>query len=244
MEDHLLKFAIEAHGGLERWNRIKSLNIDLSISGAIWYVKGRPEILKDISVFVETQQEKLIMTFNGEDKKIYFVPSAIAIGDSHGNIRQQIAHPVEKFSGHTLETPWEDVHVAYFSGEALWTYLTTPFLYTYPGFESFEIEPWKVNGETWRRLKVIFPDHISSHTREQISYFGPDGLLRRHDYTVDILGGATGANFASGYRNVDGLIFPTIRRVFAYESVTYRAIEDPLLVSIDMRNIQLNYFDE
>jgi hypothetical protein len=25
---------------------------------------------------------------------------------------------------------------------ALWGYLTTPFLYTYPGFEVQEIEPW------------------------------------------------------------------------------------------------------
>jgi hypothetical protein len=40
--------------------------------------------------------------------------------------------------------------------------------------------PIEVDGETWRRLKVTFPDHIKSHTRQQISCFGPDGLLRRH----------------------------------------------------------------
>src|SRR5271166_88869 len=43
----------------------------------------------------------------------------------------------------------------------------------------------------------------------------PDGLLRRHDYTVDILGGATGLNYASDYRDVDGIIVPTKRRVYA-----------------------------
>ena len=32
-------------------------------------------------------------------------------------------------------------------------------------------------------------DRIKTHTREQIFCFGPDGLLRRQDYTVDILGG-------------------------------------------------------
>ena len=79
----------------------------------------------------------------------------------------------------------------------MWTYLTTPFLYTYPGFVTEEISPWEENGEIWRRLKVTFPDNIASHTREQISFFGPDGLLRRHDYTVDILGGATGVNYMS-----------------------------------------------
>jgi hypothetical protein len=54
-----------------------------------------------------------------------------------------------------------------------------------------------VDGETWRRLRVIFRDEVRSHTREQFFCFGPDGLLRRHDYTVDILGGATGLNYAS-----------------------------------------------
>jgi hypothetical protein len=67
---------------------------------------------------------------------------------------------------------------------ALWTYLTQPFLYTYPGFAVQEIEPWEEDGEDWRRLKVIFPDTIASYTRAQVSYFGTDGLLRRHDYPM------------------------------------------------------------
>jgi hypothetical protein len=125
----------------------------------------------------------------------------------------------------TRETPWDDIHVAYFSGEALWTYLTTPFLYTYNGFKSEEIASILAEGETWRRLKVTFPDYVKSHTREQISCFGPDGLLRRPDYTVDILGGATGLNFAS--------------RVYAWEG-EYQIVKEPLLVAIDMGEVTLN----
>jgi hypothetical protein len=86
----------------------------------------------------------------------------------------------------------DDLHVAYFSGDALWTYLNTPFLFTWPGFVTEEITPIRVGGEPWRRLKVTFPDRIKSHTREQIACFGPDGPLRPQDYTVDILGGAPG----------------------------------------------------
>jgi hypothetical protein len=77
----LLKLAIEAHGGVDRWNHLKSLKAHLSVTGGIWYVKGRPDV-----------------------------------------------------------------------------------------------------------LKAIFPDNIASHTREQISYFGQDGLLLRHEYVVDIMG--------------------------------------------------------
>ena len=101
-----------------------------------------------------------------------------------------------------------------------------------------EISPIKVENEQWRRLKVTFPDHIKSHTKEQISCFGPDGLLRRHDYTVDILGGATGLNYAYDYKAIDGLQFFTKRRVYAYEG-DYVLVPEPLLVNIDVRRITL-----
>jgi hypothetical protein len=62
--------------------------------------------------------------------------------------------------------------------------------------------------------------------------------LRRHDYTVDILGGATGLNYAFDFRNVDGIVFPTKRRVFAYEG-DYQPVKEPLLVAIDMAEITI-----
>jgi hypothetical protein len=47
---------------------------------------------------------------------------------------------------------------------------------------------------------------IASHAQKQISYFGPDGLLRRHEYTVDVLGRAKDVNYAMEYRSVDGIV--------------------------------------
>jgi hypothetical protein len=43
----LLKLATEAHGGLNRWNELKSLKAHLSVTGVLWHVKGRPDVLKD-----------------------------------------------------------------------------------------------------------------------------------------------------------------------------------------------------
>ena len=70
-------------------------------------------------------------------------------------------------------------------------------LFALSGCKCAEIEPWHKTGEVWRRLRVVFPDYIATHTKEQISHFGPDGLLRRHKYTVDIMGRATGTNYVS-----------------------------------------------
>jgi hypothetical protein len=116
--------------------------------------------------------------------------------DGCRNLTETRDSPEESFEGQQRETPWNDIHVVYFVGGALWTYRNTPFLYTYEGFTTEEIPSIHVEGGTWR-LKVTFPDIVKSHTRERISCFGPDGVLRRHDYTVDILGGATGLNYAS-----------------------------------------------
>jgi hypothetical protein len=83
--------------------------------------------------------------------------------------------------------------------------------------------------------EVTFPDHIKSHTRQQISCFGPDGLLRRHDFTIDILGGATGLLYATGYRDVDGIIIPATRRAYAP-----MGDDQIVFVAIDMADIAVH----
>jgi hypothetical protein len=123
-----------------------------------------------------------------------------------------------------------------FRSYALWGYLTTPFLYTYPGFDAREIEPWHEDGERWRALQVTFPEVYAAHTRTQDSYFGEDGLLRRHVYTVDVSGGASGANYASEYHAMDGVILPTRPRVFAFRRWSQK-VTQPVPVSIDLSEI-------
>jgi hypothetical protein len=235
----LLDLAVEAHGGLARWNEVTAVEIEVSITGAIWYVKGQPDVLKNIVMVVETRRERVTTSFVDQDRRTTFEPDRVVIESGDGTLNQVFDQPETSFAGQTTETPWEAVHVAYFSGEALWTYLNTPFLYTQQRFSSEEIDPIKVADETWRRLKVIFPDEVKSHTREQILCFGPDGLLRRHDYTVDILGGATGLNYASDYQEVGGLLFPTKRRVYAYQG-DYELVPEPLLVAVDITRITLS----
>lgn len=234
----LLDLAVKAHGGLDRWNKVKAIKVAASITGAIWYVKGKPDFLKNVVLTAKTHEEHLTVDFPGQDKRAVFTPNRIVIETVDGKSIESRDDPEKSFEGQQRETPWDDIHVTYFVGEALWTYLNTPFLYTHPGFITEEIPSIQVDGETWRRLKVTFPDDVKSHTKVQISCFGPDGLLRRHDYTVDILGGATGLNYASDYRDVDGIIVPTKRRIYAYEG-DYQLVKEPLLVSIDMGEITL-----
>ena len=40
--------AVAAHGGLDRWNQVKSITVGASITGAVWYAKSQGDALKDI----------------------------------------------------------------------------------------------------------------------------------------------------------------------------------------------------
>ncbi len=236
----LLALAIEAHGGLDRWNSFTKLQADVSFGGAIWQVKQQPDLLQNNRIEIGTHAQRLaIVPLVRSDLRSTFVPERLALEDADGNAIEAWENPETAFVSHVRETPWKPLHVAYFVSEALWTYMTSPFLYTYPGFENEEIEPWHENGETWRRLKVTFPDYIKSHTRTQITHFGPDGLMRRHDYVVDVLGGATGANYTTDYREFQGIMMPTRRRVYAYDDAVQK-VPDPLLVSLDFDTIRLS----
>jgi hypothetical protein len=233
----LLTMALEAHGGLDRWNQLKALRANLSVTGALWHRKNRPDILKDISIEAQLHEERVATHLIGRNKRMLFTPDQVAIETEDGQLVERRDHPRSSFAGHDAETPWDDLHVAYFSSYALWTYLTIPFVYTYPGVVTEELPPWHEDGEEWRPLKVVFPDGIATHTREQISYFGQDGLLRRHEYTVDIIGGGRGLNYASKYRNAGGIMVPTERRVYPPDAQR-RKVPSLVLVAIDIHDIE------
>ncbi|TDW77150.1 hypothetical protein [Kribbella pratensis] len=229
----LLASAVASHGGVDRWNRIRTIAVEAAITGAFWQIKGQADALTKVRFEVDTTRERLSMDFVGQDRRSVFEPDRVVMQRPIGTVVEARDDPERSFDGHQFETPWDDLQLAYFTGEALWTYLNAPFLFTWPGFVCEEIAPIEVDGETWRRLKVTFPDHIKSHTREQVFCFGPNGLLRRHDFTIDIVDPGTESQlYAADYRNVDGIIIPATRR--AYATVGDDQI---VLVAIDMADI-------
>ena len=81
----LLNLAIKAHGGLDRWNKVKAIKVAASITGAIWYVKGRRDVLKNVVLTAETRNERVTVDFPGQDKRAVFEPSRIVIETGERN---------------------------------------------------------------------------------------------------------------------------------------------------------------
>ena len=230
----LLDLAVAAHGGLGRWHSYRTVSADLSVGGLLLDLKGQTSLFADAIYEADIHEQRATLgRFGAPDRHVRFTPGRLVLETDAGEVIEVRDNPRAAFAGHTNDAPWDRLHAAYFHGYAVWTYLTQPFLYTYPGFAVEEIEPWEEDGEIWRRLKVTFPDNIASHTRAQASYFGPDGLLRQHDYSVDVLGGAKGAHYIGDYLDHGGILMPHRRRVYPI-GADNRKIPEPVLIAIDI----------
>jgi hypothetical protein len=237
--DALAQLAIDAHGGLDRWKEYRTLSAKLVNGGALWPLKGQAGVLDDSTVTVGlTDQSASHRPFGGSDRKSRFGPSQVAIETDDGVVIEELNEPRDSFAGHAVETPWTRLQLAYFAGYAMWTYLNLPFVLTWPDVRSEELPQWEEEGERWRRLKVTFPDTIVTHSREQTLYFDQQGLLKRHDYDVEISGGSAAAHYTGEYQAFSGLMFPTRRRVFP-RTPDGKSVPELLLVSIDLSNIVL-----
>src|ERR1700685_2380091 len=71
----LLDLAVKAHGGLDRWNKVNAIKVAASITGAIWYVKGKADFLKDVLLTAETRRERVTVDFPGQNKRAIFEPN-------------------------------------------------------------------------------------------------------------------------------------------------------------------------
>ena len=175
----LLALAVSAHGGLERWNSVRTLEARMSVGGGIFAAKQNPGLQNNVTYKVFTREERLTIDhFSAPDRRISFVPSRLTLETMGGEVIEVRDDPRSAFAGQTNESPWDTLHVAYFTSYALWTYLNLPFL----GLRQPSLTP------------------SPAIRMNNITYFGPDGLMRRHDYTVEVLGGATGANYSTDYK--------------------------------------------
>ena len=101
-----------------------------------------------------------------------------------------------------------------------------------PGFDVEELAPWQERpGQIWRRLRIAFPPEIHTHNRVQDLYIDHDGLIARHDYAPEILGGTPAAHYLSGYKEFDGIMFPAHRTVLP-RSTGNRADPQPVLIGM------------
>ena len=62
----LLQIPVKAHGDLERWKKVKEMRMAAFITGAIWFVKGQGDFLKDDVDGIIVPTQRRIYAYNGD----------------------------------------------------------------------------------------------------------------------------------------------------------------------------------
>jgi hypothetical protein len=235
--NELLARITDAHGGIDSWNDFEKIDATIVSGGGLFPLKGLVQDSNPRRMTVWLHEERAsVFPYGDPDQRTAFTPERIAVEKLDGSLVAERRAPRDSFAGHQMSTPWDALHRAYFNGEALWTYLTTPFLLAMEGVCVEETEPWREASETWRVLRAYFPGSIETHCLVQDFFFGEDLMLRRHDYSVNIAGGFGAAQLTSRYVEANGIRLPTKRRAYT-RGPDRRPIPEMLMVSIDIIDV-------
>ena len=238
--NELLTRILDAHGGMDHWKAYEKVEATIVSGGGLFALKGVPQDAAPRRMTVWLHEERSsVQPYGALDQRTMFTPERIAIEKLDGSLVAQRHAPKDSFAGHQMNTPWDPLHRAYFNGEALWTYLTTPFLLAMDGVRAEETESWNEGSETWRVLRAYFPGSVETHNLVQDFFFGEDLKLRRHDYTVNVAGGLTAAQLTSDYTVASGIRLPTKRRAYA-RGADRRPTLELLMVSIDLSEVRFS----
>jgi hypothetical protein len=239
----LIKLAIEAHGGLEQWIKVRQVSAAFAPSGLGLRQRGpvgEAFTRMPTRVTVNTREQHVTFEpFLASGQRAIYEPHRTAVLSSDGAVVEELKNPRDSLKTMPPGTPWSAPQLIYFAGYSLWMYVTLPFSFLKDGVVCEEAEPWVEDGETWRALKVTYPDSYPSHSTEQIHYFDDKGLMRRQDYTVDVRQELKAAHYLFDHRTFDGFVFPAKRRI-CLRGPDRTPLWDHLLISADLDDFKIS----
>jgi len=111
--NELLKLAIDAHGGVRRWEEIERFRVAASITGAIWTLKGQPGLLDGVVLAGETRDQRLIISpFPRPGRYTTWEPYRQTIETTGGVLVAERRDPAATFAGTTRSAPWDEFQAA------------------------------------------------------------------------------------------------------------------------------------
>jgi hypothetical protein len=188
----LLEQCLAAYGGLERWRAHDAVDVRVSARGLAFTLKGKPRPLTATLARVGTSGQHVeFFDWPRPGATAVFTSDEARIGD------RRRAEP-------RFGLRWDELDMLAFSGAAMWTYLSLPFV----------LADWGAEELPGRRLRFRVPEPIRSHCREQTIHLDESGLIVRHEYVAESFGRWAHAMHASSrFETFDGLPVPTRRRV-------------------------------
>jgi len=230
----------EAHGGISPWRKLEAVEAVISVRGFLFKAKRRP-ILSRVRVRAAVRKPEFIFyDYPSPGRNSVFLGNEeVHITDSGHQVLVNRQQPRAAIRGLRRQLYWDALDFTYFGGYATWNYLVTPFLFSSDEFKIDMLEPRSTDPDYPVRLQVEFPPDFPTHCRKQIFYFDRDFLLRRLDYTAEVVSRfARAAHICEDYHEFDGLKFPTKRRVRPLV-IGSKPLPRPVIVAIDIHELHL-----
>jgi hypothetical protein len=231
--------AIEAHGGMNYWSGLGAIEVVISANGFLFTAKRRP-VLRRVRMRADTREPRFsFFDFPKPGQTSELIGNdEVRIMDNEGTIVARRDNPRAAFRGLRRLFRWDDLDFIYFGGYATWNYLTAPFLLARAGVVVEALEPMQGAFGQLSRLLVTFPADFPTHCRRQVFYFDDQRLLRRLDYTAEVVGGwAHAAHLCGEYRTFGKLRAPTRRHVLPLP-FGQRPLPGPNLVTIEVHDFK------
>lgn len=212
---NLIEEIVAAHGGRYLWDSLEGLEAELSADGFLFRAKHLPR-LSHARVWASARRPHFVFHDYPKPGQTgeFIGDEEVSIRTGGGEVLQRRPAPRSEFLRFQKKMWWDSLDFIYFGGYATWNYLTTPFLFLRDGFGFEYLGQRNTEPGVLSCIRVTFPDDLPTHCRVQTFFFDADKLLRRLDYTAEVVGNwAHVAHFCEDYRNFSGLKIPTHRTV-------------------------------
>jgi hypothetical protein len=237
----LIEHAIAAHGGRELWEGASEISARVSSGGLAFASKLQGAAVRDVEARVSTRGQRVTFTPYPQRGRrgVLEAGGSVHIEADSGEVLTRRERARDAFADMRHKLWWDKLDILYFGTYAMWTYMSVPFVFSRDDYGARELDPWNEGGSHWRRLAVTFPPRVHTHSREQVFYFDERGLIRRHDYTAEPIGGwARAAHYCFEHQRCDGLTVPTRRLVYPRRRDN-RPRSRPRLVWIELSDVRV-----
>lgn len=236
----LIDQIVDAHGGMEQWNKVEEINVTARTGGLLPLSKLKYSSLSKVNFTVFPKKNQTVFNdFPELGSKGVFENGSVYIENGAGEIEEERENPRDEFKKITKKLYWDYLDTIYFTGYGAWNYMCIPFIFKQYDFNFSSADSIEENGEVLEGINVIYPDEIHTHCKEQTFYYDKFGFLRRTDYTSDVIGAwAHAADYCYDYVKYGELSFPLSRKVFMKKSDGTH-VDFPVVIWIKILNINI-----
>ena len=211
----LVRAAVDRHGGWDAWQRFGRLRVECThFDGLVGVVKGAHRTFTmPRTLLVDPKAGRTaILEHPAAGRSTVFHDGAITVVNADAPGAPE-AHPHYRAEFRTLRRQfgsWSDLDIAYFLGYSQANYLSYPF--ALPELRYVAHRRWdRGRGEA---VTLDYPPGADCHSTRQTYCFDSTALLRRVDYSVDIVGpGSMTSQHYENYTTIAGVLYPRRRRV-------------------------------